>query len=710
LDVINNNILDKNILYYVGNLDSQQAKSIILSLSQRSRLAIESQLVDKLVRDLAHESREVRPIKLQVVGAQLQSDGITTLEQYLELGSHPKETLVQRYLQGVVTDCGDEQQRAAELVLYLLTDEHDTRPLRTRAELEEDLQELAMGLTAEASKLDLVLRIFVESGLVFLLKESPADRYQLVHDYLVTFIRQQQEPKIKELVAELEIERQQRQYAEVLRQQAETELQQTEAAKKQVERERAEAEAERDRAQKETQIAAEQLKQTKVKRDRAERDRRIAALKTKRQIRMGAAVLMCSIVLAGGSWIWALIQGQAATIAQEQLEQATEAFEEMQNITVGVGWIPAESGNLEKTLNIFNNVLDLNPNSVVARAARGEVYRLMEDYNHALTDLNFAIELDSEYTLALGSRGETYRKLERYSEALNDFNRAIEINPNYTFALGSRGQVYLALKRDNEALEDFQHALELDPTLGWVIDELLQMGNPQAALDTLDRVLDSHPDSSLALAGRGEIHRQMGRFPEALDDFNRAIELQSDYLWAIVSRGQTYQALKQNDEALADFTRALEIDPQSLLALDERGRQYHLMGRYPEALEDFNRMIELNPENDWFLYDRSLVYLSAGDLEKSNADLTAAIQLAQPNYRSNPQIAYDWRNTVNLAIYYLASGDLDRSEKLYREVLDLGIPNYILREAIHDLENFLLLFPDHSQAQSMLELLQSHLE
>jgi WD40 repeat protein len=212
LDVINNNILDKEILYYVGNFSPEDAKSIILSLTQRSQFYLEPKLVDALVQDLARELGEVRPIELQVVGAQLQTENITTLAQYRERG--PKEQLVHRYLQEVVADCGVEHQRAAELVLYLLTDENNTRPLKTQAELEGDLKALAADLAAEVDNLGLVLRIFVESGLVFLLPEIPADRYQLVHDYLVTFIRQQQEPKLKELTAELEKERELRSLTE----------------------------------------------------------------------------------------------------------------------------------------------------------------------------------------------------------------------------------------------------------------------------------------------------------------------------------------------------------------------------------------------------------------------------------------------------------------------------------------------------------------
>ncbi len=222
LDAIDNNILDKDILYYVGNFSPEDAKSIILSLTERSQFYLEPALVNELARELASEMGEVRPIELQVVGAQLQTENITTLAQYREHG--PKEQLVQRYLEEVVADCGSENQRAAELVLYLLTDENNTRPLKTCAELERDLRALSVNLAEEVNKLDLVLRILVESGLVFLLPEIQADLYQLVHDYLVTFIRRQQEPKLNKLIAELEQERERRERAEAEREHAEAKL------------------------------------------------------------------------------------------------------------------------------------------------------------------------------------------------------------------------------------------------------------------------------------------------------------------------------------------------------------------------------------------------------------------------------------------------------------------------------------------------------
>ncbi|MBC1221117.1 WD40 repeat domain-containing protein, partial [Nostoc sp. UCD120] len=244
LKIIGNDILSNNVLYKLGNFSPADAKSIIQRLTENTSFRLEPALVEQLVQDLAGELGEVRPIELQVVGAQLQTENITTLAEYQQRGT--KDELVKRYLDEVVNDCGEDNQQAADILLYLLTDEKGTRPLKTRAELERDLMPYfseipptplkkggfilsipflrrspqAGGSEARAeqasgiSKLDLVLEIFVQSGLVVLLPENPNDRYQLVHDYIATFIRQQQEPKLKQVTAELEKERKQRKLSE----------------------------------------------------------------------------------------------------------------------------------------------------------------------------------------------------------------------------------------------------------------------------------------------------------------------------------------------------------------------------------------------------------------------------------------------------------------------------------------------------------------
>ncbi|MCC5628336.1 hypothetical protein LC613_09525 [Nostoc sphaeroides CHAB 2801] len=271
LTAINNNILDKNIRYYLGNFSPADAMAVVQSLTERSHFYLEPDLIDELVRDLAGELGEVRPIELQIVGTQLQTEKITTLDKYRQFGT--KEKLVERFLEEVITDCGAENEQVARLVLYLLTDENGTRPLKTRAELAADL-------VVEADKLDLVLEIFVASRLVLLLPESPADRYQLVHDYLVSFIRQQQG---NEILAELAREREQRLQAE--------------------EKLKLEQDA------KQILVNAQQEAKRQIRQGRM-------------QLRVSSGLAVCLLLFAGISSLYALSQIQVAKDADDEKQQA----------------------------------------------------------------------------------------------------------------------------------------------------------------------------------------------------------------------------------------------------------------------------------------------------------------------------------------------------------------------------------------------------
>ncbi|NEQ07307.1 MULTISPECIES: tetratricopeptide repeat protein [unclassified Moorena] len=182
LDAINNDILNKGILYYVGNFSPDEAKSIIYNLTTKAKFYLEDALLDELVNDLAKNEPvgEVSPIELQIVGVQLQTEQITTLAAYRQNGS--KEKLVERYLEGVVSDCGSENQNAAWKILGLLTDKHGTRPFRTKDDLGAELQ-------LSTDQLDFILELLVKSGLVMKWQQEPEAQYQLMYDYLVEPIR-----------------------------------------------------------------------------------------------------------------------------------------------------------------------------------------------------------------------------------------------------------------------------------------------------------------------------------------------------------------------------------------------------------------------------------------------------------------------------------------------------------------------------------------
>jgi WD40 repeat protein len=209
LDIINNDILSREVRYYLGNFQPEDAEAVIRQLTENAQFYLEDELITALVAELANPRGEIRPIELQVVGAELQRENITTLQQYQQLGEDPKEALVHNFLHQVIQDCGPGNGDLAQAVLYLLSDDSGPRPLKTQLELEESL-ELA-GILASSDQLDLVLEILTGSGIVFEMPEVGGVRYQLVHDYLVDLIQQQDMPG---LIEALQQERRRRKLTE----------------------------------------------------------------------------------------------------------------------------------------------------------------------------------------------------------------------------------------------------------------------------------------------------------------------------------------------------------------------------------------------------------------------------------------------------------------------------------------------------------------
>ena len=232
MKAIGKNILHPEILYPLGNLTPKRAKKLMDELSQRSELRLELSLIEEMVQDMAAElGEEVRPIELQIVGAQMETEGIEKVEDYWRFGG--KQALVKQYLIEALEDCGPENEEVAELVLYLLVNQNNTRPLKARTDLE--LDRLVVKKEVQPEQLQLVLDILVQSGLVLQVPETPENRYQLVHDYLAAAIRRLFDPKLSPMAEKLAEETEERRRLE---RRLERILIEQEIAQKEAERER----------------------------------------------------------------------------------------------------------------------------------------------------------------------------------------------------------------------------------------------------------------------------------------------------------------------------------------------------------------------------------------------------------------------------------------------------------------------------------------
>ncbi len=202
MQAVGNDILSKNVRYRLGNFTPESAATVMQRLTQQADMPLQADLIDQVVADLTVEG-EVRPIELQIVGSQLQAQGIADAAHY-----PGRQRLINDFLDEAINDCGEPNAELALLLLHLLTDEQNTRPLRTRSELllaireydiDRHLERNAAETHAQEEQVDLALTVLKGSGILLVVPEQPEDRYQLVHDYLVKRVRQRAAKLLEEL-------------------------------------------------------------------------------------------------------------------------------------------------------------------------------------------------------------------------------------------------------------------------------------------------------------------------------------------------------------------------------------------------------------------------------------------------------------------------------------------------------------------------------
>jgi len=108
------------------------------------------------------------------------------------------------------------------------------------------------------------------------------------------------------------------------------------------------------------------------------------------------------------------------------------------------------------SIDLLDEVLNVDPSDRLAWLARGSVYLKMGNSQNAISDFNQAIELDSNHPKAYHLRGLAREMAGDNDAALEDFTRALDIDPEYGAAYYSRATLLTKAGQEDEAAEDMK--------------------------------------------------------------------------------------------------------------------------------------------------------------------------------------------------------------------------------------------------------------
>jgi len=152
--------------------------------------------------------------------------------------------------------------------------------------------------------------------------------------------------------------------------------------------------------------------------------------------------------------------GKTATV-REKLNISPQEFVEMGR----VGAMYYQQGNFEKARQIFEGLVELDPESAAAHSALGGLLTLQQDDEKAVRHLNRSIEIDPSQIAPYVNLGEINIRRQKIEDAVANLKKAIELDPEEQDAGANRARamvlgIYQVIRADGENLDEIDLANE----------------------------------------------------------------------------------------------------------------------------------------------------------------------------------------------------------------------------------------------------------
>lgn len=257
--------------------------------------------------------------------------------------------------------------------------------------------------------------------------------------------------------------------------------------------------------------------------------------------------------------------------------------------------------NNSRGVEIYSELIDLNPELSVAFQNRACGNYYMRNYPQSIDDFTRSLELAPENTDVIFMRGLAYCRNGMQSQGITDFTSFLEIIPHDALTLGNRGYAYYELNMFNEAIQDLQQAVELedDSASSHNIANLglsyMGIGEYANAIPCFNTALEKDLNDATAaiiLHNRGDCYCWLNYMELGIEDFNAVLQLMPDRIPTLVIRGRAYLFANQIASAMADLNRAIELDQNLYQGYYWRGKAFEKSGNIQAAEQDYNFVLE----------------------------------------------------------------------------------------------------------------------
>jgi tetratricopeptide (TPR) repeat protein len=193
-------------------------------------------------------------------------------------------------------------------------------------------------------------------------------------------------------------------------------------------------------------------------------------------------------------------------------------------------------------LDVYHEILTLNPESAEAHVLAGEAYDELKNDERAIAEFKAAIDVDPKTPNAHFGMGYLLWRRLQFDDAEREFRSELANNPEHPLALAYLGDTEMR-RTSPDAVPHLEHAVRIQPSIG------------------------------IAHLDLGILYEGLGRKQDALIEFKKAEELNpedSKIHWRL---GRFYQSMGRKAEAKAELEKSETLLQASQLSLREQLHQ-----------------------------------------------------------------------------------------------------------------------------------------
>ena len=348
---------------------------------------------------------------------------------------------------------------------------------------------------------------------------------------------------------------------------------------------------------------------------------------------------------------------------------------------MAAGALCLKMNNPTEAIAEFTSVYTRQPSNTMSLYALGHCFERTGQESQAVEYYQDCLKFKSFLQLPRQRLAAIYLKKGRLDDAIHEYEQLRSEYPEDIQTLVALGHMYIKARKYNKAIDTFNTAILIHPDnytdQDNELNELIQQGHLDDALERLDEKLEDNPDQPDLILKQADVLSMLGASSEATEHYVRALRMCPDLIEATIKLGTMYLQQQNDQMAAMSFNRAYELNDRVLEAYIGLAAAQILSGQEDKAKATLSLAAAIAP-NSSLLFAQTAALLfnvnmpSYSDVfseEENSNNLNHVIEAHKQQLSSephNPDLHY------RLGLLAMSVGDIQQACLAFRNSVSLN--------------------------------------